>query len=736
MISRSGETLRGGPRPQLTVDELHQVRWFLGGMLTLIGVASALYIDAEAWWLVGLVVVTSLATTFFPALPARVPRLVQVLAFPLMAASFAADLWLRSELLPAMVRLDLMLLLYRALLYRQRRDDLQVIVLGLFLIVVAGVLSVSLTFAVQILAYTACALLFLLVLTLVETTPTPGTAIGAGTSAVPPWAARVQWPRLLRRVLAVAEWRVAALGVGLFLGVVAITALLFLVIPRFQLDNGMFLDRFITKKARTGFSDSIKFGDVSEIQQDNGVALHVDVSDPTQIPTAPYWRMLVLDLYEKGTFRISPALRVQRFATPRTGSIVYGNGRSRRDDTRWVVYLEAGVSRYLPLLGPYRQIRFAEAQTYQSGKDMALVALTNDPVTMTAYQVDSFDLSSGVRDLPGAFYGEETSARSLTADERQILRRVATDAAGAEPLSAAEFASRVGAWLRERHRYSLKPEIPAGGGDPLVRWADSRGAGHCELFAGSFVLLARVAGHRARVVTGFRGGSWNGFSNSFTIHNSDAHAWAEIFDRGSGVWLRADPLELPATAQTEKNATAGAGARRLDRSWAARLDSLRVFWYRRVVSFDEQAQAQTLKIVKELAQSSTQRLRERFSRGLTVLRTWIAQPLDGRKVLALLGAMTVAAGLTWGWRRLRGGLSRWRRGEGDRDDPTRQEAGRWLRRLQNGRGAEEPCPAVVPDLQRLRFGPRQTWPEPKLVFQEARRALKDQRRSRTSLARA
>ena len=44
----------------------------------------------------------------------------------------------------------------------KKRDDLQVILLGLFLIVVAGVLTVSLAFAGQILVFTACALGFLL----------------------------------------------------------------------------------------------------------------------------------------------------------------------------------------------------------------------------------------------------------------------------------------------------------------------------------------------------------------------------------------------------------------------------------------------------------------------------------------------------------------------------------------------------------------------------------------------
>ena len=59
-----------------------------------------------------------------------------------IVAFFAADIWLKAEVLPAMVRLDMLLLLYRGISYRQRRDDLQIIVLGLFLIVVAaGILA-------------------------------------------------------------------------------------------------------------------------------------------------------------------------------------------------------------------------------------------------------------------------------------------------------------------------------------------------------------------------------------------------------------------------------------------------------------------------------------------------------------------------------------------------------------------------------------------------------------------
>ena len=83
----------------------------------------------------------------------------------------------------------------------------------------------------------------------------------------------VDWPRLFRRVREVADWRVLTLGAGLFAGVVVLSALLFLAIPRFQIENSLFLERFISKKARTGFNDSVRFGEVTEIQQDNSVAL-------------------------------------------------------------------------------------------------------------------------------------------------------------------------------------------------------------------------------------------------------------------------------------------------------------------------------------------------------------------------------------------------------------------------------------------------------------------------------
>jgi transglutaminase-like putative cysteine protease len=731
------------PRPErraeLSLDELHQLRWLLGGVLTLVALATVLYMDVSSPLLLGFTAAASLAATLWPALPGAIPRRLHVLAFPLIAAAFAADLWLRSELLPAMVRLDLALLLYRAVVYRQKRDDLQLIVLGLFLVIVAGVLTVSMAFAAHILVYSGTALLFLLVLTLIDSANSRGVAAAqpsavpaAPTPAVPSWAANVSWRRVLSRAFAVCDWRVLSLAAGLFVGLIAGSALLFLLIPRFELDNGMFLDRFITKKARSGFSDTIRFGDVTEIQQDTSIALHFD-ADPGQVPLAPYWRMMVLDEYENGVFRMSPALRARAFGRDLRTDATYwaplpphpGHGSIR-------VYLEPGISRHLPLLGPFRVLRFAEVQTYRPPSETGLLALSRDPVTMTAFQVDGYDLSSGYRDAPLETMQHPFPPRGQTwsaASDEKTLAGLVRSATGTAPLSAAEFAEKVGAWLREHHAYSLTPRIPGGAGDPLVRWAASEGPGHCELFAGTFVLLARSAGFPARVVTGFRGGAWNPFSSSFTVRNSDAHAWAEIYDPKARRWLRADPLEVQTASTANEPAADTATARKVDRGWSARVDSLRVFWYRRVVSFDEQSQVHTLRSAKELAQQGVERLRLRISRLALVTKLWLRSPWDVGRVGRLAGVLLAAVALTWAWRRARRFLLRlnWGRRRARRSDPIRREAGRWLQRLRpETMAATTPAeaPPVIADLQRLRYGPRESWPEPAKVFRQARRAAK------------
>jgi transglutaminase-like putative cysteine protease len=753
-------------RPQLSLDELHQLRWLLGGLLALISVSTVAYLDIDVWALAGLATAGVLAALVQPKLPAHVPRLAHKLAFPFIVVFFLADLYTTGEVLPAFIRLDLLLLLYRGISYRKKRDDLQIIVLGLILVVMAGVLTVSLAFAVQILVFTAVTLAFLFVITLVENMEgaaqgTPASGFGVPDGARQPGWVHVHWRRLAGRVRRVADWRLLALGAALFLGVVAVSALLFMIIPRFQLENSFFLDRWMTKKSLAGFSDSIQLGDVVDIQQDNSVALRVDVSDPARIPVVPYWRMVVLDEYRDGVFSTSRRLRNELTMNAQMRPALQGTQAVPRSaPVVWTFYLEAGVSRYLPLAGPFHLLRFREPQWVYQQYSMSLIALRNEPVTMTAYRVEGMETDGVVRDLlfgatlrniqraqaQGQAAQREVDDRGrvhlaypLTTlqlpdrdDDQQALRRAMAEITGGAKPGAAEFAARASRWLRERHGYSLQVTLPKTAGDPAVAWMDSSLPGHCELFTAAFSLLSRTAGFPTRAITGFKGGDWNAYENYFMVRNSHAHAWCEVYD-GTAGWFRVDPTAGASAITTGQQNAAGEAAimRRPDRSWQARLDAIRILWYRRIVSFDQRTQLALVQSLRDTADHLGAAVRGVLGHAFASVGRWGHRPWNARRLLGWL-ALAAAAGVAavWGWRR---GRAWWWRLRGARPhgrvDPVRREAGRWLHRMAGSRTASVECRAVWADLQRLRYGARGTWPEPPAVFRRARRACRAARRT-------
>jgi transglutaminase-like putative cysteine protease len=721
---------------RLSLDELHLLRWLLGGVLTLLSIATVFYLDVGTEVMTTLALICVLVALAKPELPALIPVWAHRLAFPAILAFFMGDLWHSGQLLPAVVRLDLLLLLYRGVSHRARRDDLQIVVLGLFLIVVAGVLTVSLLFAAQILVFTACALGFLMVVTIAASTEGGQAPKLAVRGVVPSWAAHAEWRLLFRRLWEVADWRLLTSAAVLFIGVVGISGLLFMAIPRFQLENSLFLERFVVKRSMTGFSDSIKFGDISEIIEDNSVAFDVDVSDKAQATAIPYWRMVVLDEYKNGGFRMSGALRAPDImGSPRTASTINSKGFWVQGAPTWTVYMESGISRYLPLLGPFNFVRFRDAQNFQYSPVLGLIALRDEPATMTAYRVEGMAADS--KELADPAFAIRWKNRavhkgrgiplqnsidpSLTRADRDVLATIVADIGGATE-GAAAFAKRTSTWLQKQHAYTLGPRIPSGAGDPLVKWMASREAGHCELFAGAFVLAARTAGYPARVVTGFKGGTWNGYSGNYTIRNSDAHAWAEVWDERRGAWLREDPLEPVALAETPKGDAAIAGL--LDRSWAARFNSIRVFWYRSIVNFDQQSQVDTIKAVKAATDTSGKWLRNLVASMASRVKAWATSPWNLQKVARSLAAAAGVGAVLWilatgSWRF--GAM-----GGRPRVDPVRREAGRWLRRIDGP-------PALVADLQRLRFGHSASWPSPSGVFRRARQLpASSRRRARSS----
>ena len=716
-------------RPQLDLEELQRLKWLLGGVLSLIAISALLYleIDAFALMVAGFVLVplVVLNQNWLIRIPVFVHKLV-----PAAVVAFSAyDYYAHGEFLPTLVRLDVLLLLYRACSYRRRREDLQLIVLGLFLVVMAGVITVSLVFAVQIVAFVACALLFLLLITLVDGLEGAATVAQEKTLTAPVWT-HGGWLRLFRRLRETCDWRVFGLGGLLFAGLVVLSAVLFMVIPRFEIESGLFLDRMITKRSFTGFSESLKFGDVTDIQQDNSVVLRIEVSDRSRVPETLYWRMVVMDEYRNQSFQMSAAMKAAVFKSEERVVRVNGSeGLVRGAQQVWTFYLESGVSRFLPLAGSFRRLVFTEPQMVRTSPVLHLVMLSRDAVAMKAYRVEGMTtgdrLAVGVVEKQFEAAGRMPNMLEVAVGngDQAVLKGVVKEINGGSVLAPDEFARKATIWLAKRHSYSLKSELPKGDGDPLVRWLVSGEPGHCELFAGALTLLARTAGHPARVVAGFMGGAWN--DDYLIVRNSDAHAWCEIYD-GHGNWLRMDPTNDGQRLITDGATTslARANVRTVQGGWAAWFDRLRLLWYRRIVNFDHADQQDLVRSIKAVAEGSTQSLRAWTMQWTGVFRSWASQPWDIRRwgVVAGGGALVVMLGYSC-WFFGRAVWTRWRRVRGKDIDPIRKKAGRWLRRLDI---ASLSCDdsGVRDSLWRLRYGRRETWPEPGRVFARARHLVR------------
>lgn len=732
---------------QLNLDELRRLKWLLGGAMALVSLWTVFFLDIEALGLVGVASAVVLAALVWPHFPAHVPAIIWKLSVPAIILVAGLDFYFSPGTLPVLIRLAVLLTFHRSVSYRRKREDLQLIVLGMFLIVVAGVLTVSLGFAFLLLLFTAFALGFLFVINLVDAAEIGGPPL---TEASMAWT-RFENGKFLARLGRVADWRLMGFSAALFTAVVVMSGLLFLVIPRFELSTGFLLDRYITRKSRTGFTENVKFGDVTELVRDESVAMRVDLTDSTGLSERPYWRMVVLDEYTSQGLRMSPELRAELLRSQKPTQRVGGRTPSRGLNLvggTWTFYIEPGVSRFFPMPGSFSVIKLRDFMRVQYSPNLRLLASPAEPVGMAAFQMDGVEQTRAVQDTDFARALADARANSgkwsdlqkynplimlrgpAGAANQAILEREVKEINRGDALSAEAFAQRATAWLQVHHAYAMSVKLPAAAEqDEIVRWLNSNEPGFCEYFASGFVALARAAGYPARLITGFRGGVLNAFENYYMVRNSDAHAWAEIYD-GSTAWLRIDPTPGGSIATLE-SAAAQVGKQEHDNSWSARLDSLRVLWYRRVINFDSHAQVQMLEQVKNVTRDYSGVVKEAFQKVSKWLRSWLDRPWSIARLARTTGLIAGAAALVWSivliarlaWRKYR----RWLRPQ--EFDPVRREAGRQLARLRVSRGTRvregDEMNMVVADLQRLRYGKRETWPEPKSVFRKAKRAQRN-----------
>jgi protein-glutamine gamma-glutamyltransferase len=121
-----------------------------------------------------------------------------------------------------------------------------------------------------------------------------------------------------------------------------------------------------------------------------------------------------------------------------------------------------------------------------------------------------------------------------------LARRLAAGAT-----SQWELVARVHHYLLDGGRFRYTTNLPPAGPFPLVDFLLRDHAGYCQHFASAAALLLRLAGVPTRVVVGFATGVPES-GGRFTVRDTDAHAWIEVYFQGYG-WVAFNPT--PAAAQ-------------------------------------------------------------------------------------------------------------------------------------------------------------------------------------------
>ncbi|WP_404302656.1 DUF3488 and DUF4129 domain-containing transglutaminase family protein [Alicycliphilus denitrificans] len=315
-----------------------------------------------------------------------------------------------------------------------------------------------------------------------------------------------------------------------------IMALLFLLFPRMAPLWGMPADK---TGARTGLSGQMSIGSMASLVLDGSVALRVRFDTPGGLPPEPqdlYFRGPVLTAFNgRDWFALSqPEARGITAAAPSPAHLQVQGAPLRYELTLephqrpWLLTLDATkAAPELPqgswaLMSP--ELQWSASRPIHSVlryRAESHLRFTHGPLRRTPQMQAYVQLPPDLNPRTLAL------ARQMQADPR--LGR-----GGAQAFVDAALARLA----QGGYRYSLEPGLY--GEHTADEFWFTRKEGFCEHIASAFVVLMRALDVPARIVTGYQGGQMNAIDGYWTVHQSDAHAWAEVWIAGRG-WVRVDP---------------------------------------------------------------------------------------------------------------------------------------------------------------------------------------------------
>ena len=316
-------------------------------------------------------------------------------------------------------------------------------------------------------------------------------------------------------------------SVGWLALAVPFAVLFFLAFPR--LGSPIWGSPDIFGEGKTGISDEMSPGSIIELFMDDSPAFRVTFADGEQPDNNQlYWRGPVLSEFDGRTWTRHEYRRTRgQVAFDNRASVIEYDLEMEPNGRHYMFGLDVIVqSPRGTLLSPTSTL-FAMSKVNQL-KHYRLTSVVSDRL----YQ----DLPDYQRRWLLDFPEDVNLQTQLMMQQWQ-----ATDD------SAYGLINKALDWFRtEDYLYSYSP--PALDSNEVIdEFLYESRRGFCEHFASTFVVMMRMAGLPARVVTGYQGGV--DMDDYLLVKQSDAHAWAEVYiDQPNhelgGYWQRVDPTSV------------------------------------------------------------------------------------------------------------------------------------------------------------------------------------------------
>jgi len=528
------------------------------------------------------------------------------------------------------------------------RDWFFLYLISFFEVLLAAGLSVSPLFVVTLTVYLLCALSTVVAFEIEKArrkvTPTQTKLL------VPP-------DRTLFRKVPMRLWRrryletrrLPIVSVGLLFLIILLALPFFLIAPRTASSalkrGGGGLAGFI------GFSDNVTLGEIGRLKGTDEIFMHVRVENSNGGSLAGLrWRGVALDHFTGRAWKKSPvAERFEKKESDR-GFFQMGTTADVQRLTTQTFFLEGvdtpvlfGAPRVVAVQGRLPFVRVdseGSIQTRSHDQERVVYKVYSDttetaPAFLRTDRMEYYVPSARYLELPGNL------------DPRiAALAKDVVEQKGAR--TGYDQARAIESYLRDTYGYTL--DLKAGGPDPLSDFLFRVRAGHCEYFATALAVMLRTRGIASRVVNGFLPGEYNEAAEAYTVRQSDAHSWVEVYFPETESWVTFDPT--PPAGRTTQTRTGLAG------QLSKYSEALELMWFQYVVGYDKQEQ-------HSLATSLRNRLidaRRSSAEGWLRVRAALPGAISyGLPAILALGALFAGALLTsrvrrLGWRR---GLKVW-----------------------------------------------------------------------------